>query len=308
MRPFLFAFVLVLSVFLSHADDLQDRLLVYLPLAENFDDASTNRVPLTVLGETKITSQGAVFSGPEDGLLLPHFALDRRPFAVAMWVKVTGRNPMYGLLYQHDSSENNHWLHLMFRGGLQPYLGFYNNDAISPLAVPQNQWVHLVFQFDGHNQQLWVNAGLLCSRQSTPYEGTQGRTYIGRSPNWNNVPSKTFEGSIREFRLYERALRGSEIRALVGLQDDLRIASEALLTDPLLSNALAADVGIPFLEISGNKLLITGESKQIYELHAASDLNTDFQFLTLLTNLTGRVEYSDSTASPNRFYSVKLHK
>jgi len=296
----------------ARARDLGEGLLVYLPLATNFEDASGQSILVKVNGDVRIEAQGAYFpGGGNDWIDLPNFPLNGRPFSISMWVKVTGKNPMYGLLYQHESSADNHWLHLMLRGGLQPYLGFYNNDAISPLAISPNQWTHLVFEHNGTHQQLWVNGALLCSREARAYEGAQGVTHLGRSPNWNNVPSKNFEGFIRDFRIYDHALAGREIRVLMGQQEDLRAtnASDGLATDPLLSNALAAEVGIPFLDIAGNKLLITGESKQVYEVRAWSDLNAGFELIGLATNVSGRVEFIDTNATTaNRFYSLRLHK
>ena len=309
-RKFLTLLVLlVVATHGSRATDLNDGLLAYLPLATDFEDASGKKVSVVPRKGVRMEAEGAYFPGGSgDWIALPAFSFKDRPFAIAMWVKVTGKNPMYGLVHQYGANEPNKWLHLMFRGGLQPYMGFYINDAISPLAIAANHWAHLVFQFEGKHQQLWVNGALLCSRQSSAYGGEPNIVTLGRSPNWNNVPSKNFEGYMREVRIYERALSGAEIRQLVGLQDDLRLASEAATLDPLLSNALAADVGIPFLDIQGNKLLITGESNQIYEIRASSDLNAGFEVVGTATNRSGRVEFVDPVTTGNRFYSVRLKK
>jgi hypothetical protein len=307
-----FLWLLAALVFPAPARDSSEGLLVYLPLATNFEDASGHSVPVKVNGDVRMEGEGAYFpGGAKDWIDLPNFDLHGKPFSISMWIKVTGKNPMYGLLYQHHSGEMNHWLHLMLRGGLQPYLGFYDNDAISPLAISPNQWTHLTFQYDGARQQLWVNGALLCSRESKAYDGIDGATHLGRSPNWNNVPSKNFEGFIRDFQIHDRALSGVEIRSAMGLHEGLRAtnSTDALVTDPLLSNALAADVGVPFLDITGNKLLITGESKQVYEVRASSDLNAGFDLIGLATNVTGRVEFIDTNAAPgNRFYTLKLHR
>jgi hypothetical protein len=309
-RKFLASLILFAAFTLSpRAAELNDGLLAYLPLAADFNDASGKKVSVSPRNGVRIAAEGAYFSGGNgDWIALPAFSFKDRPFAIAMWVKVTGKNPMYGLVHQYGATEPNKWLHLMFRGGLQPYMGFYINDAISPLAIQPNQWAHLVFQFEGKHQQLWVNGALLCSRESGAYSGEPNIVTLGRSPNWNNVPSKNFEGFMREVRVYERALSGAEIRQLVGLQEDLKTASDALMTDPLLSNALAAEVGVPFLDIQGNKLLITGESNQIYEIRASSDLNAGFEVIGMATNRSGRIEFIDPVTTGNRFYTVRLHK
>lgn len=307
MKLFLAVATLAASLILATAaDSLEEGLSVYFPFTENLNDASTNNVTVEVRGNPEVTEEGAYFPGGwNDFLILPHLKFNDTPFAVTLWVKVTGKNPMYGLLQQHHSGANNHWLHLMFRGGLQPYVGFYNNDAISPIAVERGKWAHLVLQYDGKQQQIWINNRLVCARDSIPYSGSSGPTYIGRSPNWNNVPSLNLEGFMRELRIYSRSLNPTEIARLNGKEGNLAALS---LPDPALSNALAAQLGIPFLTISGNKIAVTGESRQIYEVRATSDLTQPFEFLGYLTNSFGRVEFTDSAALPgaNRFYSLKL--
>ncbi|MGV3773747.1 MAG: LamG domain-containing protein [Verrucomicrobiales bacterium] len=287
------------------AESLNEGLLVYLPLTTGLEDASTNKVPVKAHGNVRIEEDGAYFAGGDDWLELPFLKLHQTPFSATMWLKVTGKDPMYGLLYQHDNGENNQWLHLMFRGGLQPYVGFYNNDAISPLPVEHGVWTHLALQYDGTSQQIWINNRLVCSRETGPYEGVAGLTYIGRSPNWNNVPSRNFQGFIREFRIYSRALQPIEIARLNGKEGNLAPLS---LPDPALSNALAAQVGIPFLHIAANKITVTGESGQVYEVRGTSDLNSPLELLGYLTNSFGRVEFTDQEApvGGQRFYSLKL--
>jgi Concanavalin A-like lectin/glucanases superfamily len=293
---------------------LDQGLVAYLPLREDLTDHSDAKNPVKTSGKLVLRSGGAYFDGEGAWLELPHIDFANHPFAVSLWIKVTGENPMYGLIEQRDDNSWNHWLHLMLRGGRQPYLGFYINDAMSPQDVPAGEWCHLVFQYTGERQELWVDGRLLCARKAKGYEGLKGSTFIGKSPLWSNVPSKDFEGYMREIRIYSRALSGSEVAALYGQETgssaDLNLAAGKTgdqSSAPALSDASAAELGIPFLAINARKLVITGEAGQIYELQASSDLTQPWQPLVSLTNQNGVVEFTDANAPKfaQRFYRVR---
>ena len=294
---------------------LEQGLLAYLPLRLDLLDHSAANHPVKASRGVELRDGGAYFDGRTNWLELPHLDFGNRPFSISMWVKTTGGNPMYGLIEQQDDNIPNRWLHIMLRGGRQPYLGFYLNDAISPRGIPLGQWSHLVFQYNGTRQEIWIDGRLLCARKTKAYEGTRGQTFIGKSPGWDNVPSKDFEGYLREIRLYGRALSVNEIVTLYR-QDNGAPVNPALgvgeaATQPVvagLSDALAAQVGIPFLAIDGRKLVITGEANQIYEVQVTSDLTAVWQPLVTLTNHTGVVEFTDANAQniPQRFYRLKV--
>ncbi|EEF57126.1 LamG domain-containing protein [Pedosphaera parvula] len=304
-----------------HAEDgsLDQGLLAYLPLKQDLLNHSVAKLKIKRHGTVELRDGAAYFDGKESWLDIPHIDLSGRPFAVSMWIKITGSKPMYGLVAQRGDNTPNQWLHLMLRGGRQPYLGFLVNDAISPRDIALNTWAHLVFQYNDGNQEIWVDGQLLCARKSIAYEGKKGPTAIGKSPNWNNVPSKNFEGYIRDVRFYGRALAPNEILTLNQLENyslpgmnpankNKKILLTANKPDEALSNALAAQVGIPFLSIEGRKLVITGEAGQIYEVQASSDLFQPWQPLVSLTNVTGVVEYTDMAAPDvaQRFYRIKV--
>ncbi len=294
---------------------LEQGLLAYLPLRLDLLDHSASHLPVKVIGGVELREGGSYFKGLTNWLELPHLDFGNRPFSISMWVKTTGGNPMYGLIEQEDDNFPNRWLHVMLRGGRQPYLGFYINDAISPRGIPLGQWSHLVFQYNGTRQEIWIDGRLLCARKTKAYEGTRGKTLIGKSPVWDNVPSKDFEGYLREIRIYGRALSANEIFTLYqqdhgGPVNPTITASEATtqLAVEGLSDALAAQVGIPFLAIDGRKLIITGEASQIYEVQVTSDLTDVWQPLVTLTNQTGVVEFTDAKVQyiPQRFYRIKV--
>lgn len=291
-------------------------LLLYLPLAENLNDHSGNGHPIINQTNVRIQNGAAYFDGLTNWLEAPNLPLNSGPFAISMWIKPTGKHPMYGLLEQKDANKNNRWLHVMLRGGRQPYLGFYINDAISPEDVPVNDWTHLVFQYSGKRQEIWVNGQFLCARDSRAYGGKGGTLRIGYSPRWNNVPSRDFEGYLRELRIYNRALTETEIQAHYNPADAQKFALAGIkppatprVTLATRSNeTAAAENGVPFLGLSGNTLTITGESRQIYDILVTDDLNQPWVYLMTVTNKTGVLNLIDDDAPKrgNTFYRIQV--
>lgn len=172
----------LLPVASAVATSVSDGLLLYLPLSQDFADHSANHLAVVNSNAVRIVDGAAYFDGRTNWLELPCVPLARRSFAISMWVKVTGTHPMYGLLEQKEADRPNQWLHVMLRGGRQPYLGFYVNDTISPRDVLLNAWTHLVFQYNGTHQEIWVNGEFMCQRKARTYGGAGGVTRIGYTP------------------------------------------------------------------------------------------------------------------------------
>ncbi len=301
----------------TQSADLDQGLSVYLPMTKDLLDHSAHNLPVTVSGKVVIQNGAALFEGKEDWLELPHVPLNNRPFAIAMWIKVTGNSPVFGIVEQRAAKTPNQHLHLMLRDNLQPYFGFYVNDAMSPLSLPANgEWAHLVFQYTGPHQQIWINGRLICERAATAYAGEAGITSIGKNPRWDNVPAKDFQGFLRDFRIYARALSVAEIGLLHKPQNDATSVPRIITETPGAARKEAAKssahlndaAAIPFLSITGSKLIVAGDSGQVYILQATTNLSEDWQPLVILTNVNGRVEFTDtgSTNFGQRFFRVRI--
>jgi hypothetical protein len=183
-------------------------------MREDLRDHSARSLPVVVVGDVRVAEGAAVFPGDGNWLDAPHVDLARRPFAISLWVNVKGAKPGYGLVRQYDSATQNRHLHAMLRGTLQPHLGFYINDSRAPDPLPRDRWIHLVFQYTGADQEIWVDGRRASVKAAAPFEGTSGVTSIGRTPRWSDVPSGDLEGLMRELRIYGRALSTPEIAAL----------------------------------------------------------------------------------------------
>jgi hypothetical protein len=222
---------------------------------------------------------------------------------------------MAGLIEQRDANKYDRLFHIMLRKSCQPYLGFYLNDAISPLSIKANEWTHLIFQYTGTHQEIWVNGRLLCSRLAEPYQGTQGATFIGKNPGWSNVPAENFQGYMRELRIYGRALSAEEVAQLdltpagIELANHSPESSKAKVT-PINNSPVATQVAVPvppFLSIEGSTIIINGSPGDVYVLDATTNFS-NWEPLAMLTNITGQVEFTDIDAAHHseRFYRVEV--
>lgn len=191
------------------------QLLLHLPLRTDFQDASRERKVVWNHGVT-LRDGAAWFDGNRSALVIPHQPLERHAFAVAMWVKVEDGFPTCGLVEQFSANRRNEHLHLMLRE-TKPHLGFYVNDLrVSAAVTPRDGWTHLVFQYTGRRQEIWINGQCAGTRRARAYAGTGGEFVIGRTPHWTNVPSHDFKGGLRDVFVYSRALTAPEIATLAG--------------------------------------------------------------------------------------------
>ena len=306
---------------------LEDGLLLYLPFTTDLRDHSPSNHPIKVVGDVRFEPEGAVFGG-QDWLEAPHIPLNHRSFAFAFWMRDTTSEQSVGLVEQFDARGRRRHFHLVLRKNRQPLFGFYPGRLLSPLSVPASQeWVHLVFQYDGEEQGIWMNGRLIGARRILPYEGTNGVTTIGKIPRWRNVPGSNFQGYLRDFRVHARTLSMEEIQilatprlevagnqtgvfgpALPGNRNAPFISPLALASRQAVEAGLSADASLPFLEFEDGMIVINGRAGQVYSLVATEDFN-QWSILGQLTNHTGRLEHelSDAEAfSSKRFFRVRV--
>ena len=303
---------------LAQPATLQQDLLAYFPMKTDLQDHSSRKQWVAVIGTVELKDEAAHFAGNGSWLELPHLPFDGPAFAVSMWINPESAHSVYGLVEQREVSSRNRHLHLMLRDASQPYLGFGGNDAISPIGIGSPGWTHLVFQFTGTHQQIWINGQLICERAAKPYVGVKGLTRLGRSPRWTGSAGWDYQGLMREVRIYGRALSFSEV---VSLHDAPAAATS--INRPPAKEALVPTSGdvsvpqappgvvpgaVPFLSIEKDHLTINGSSGQIYLLQASTNLTVPWQPLALLTNLTGRLDFTDVDAGKfeERFYRIRV--
>jgi hypothetical protein len=297
----------------SALPQLERGLVVHLPLKSDLLDHAATPHPVEVSGRVELRDGGAWFAGEKDWLDLPFVSLNDRPFAIAVWLKPAGSEPTYGVLEQWDRNVPGHILHLMIRNGLSPYLGFYVNDLVSPVVLSNaGTWQHLVFQYDGTYQQIWINGRLICRRAAEPYHGTAGKTLLGKSPGWSNVPAKNYTGWMSDFRIYERALAFDEIDALAAAKPRAfeSVVTTLTVPPPFQPAGLVAPAGsseVPLLSIDGNQLQLRGKPGEEYIVEASEDLINWEVLGTLIIGLEGVTDFADADAAQfrQRFYRIR---
>lgn len=197
-------------------EELKSHLLAHLPFAGSLNDQAPHALQVTARGPVVLDGDSAFFPGPSY-LELPHIDFRDRPFAIAMWIKPVAPVRNYGLLEQNEGPPHKH-LFLMLRSSDKPCVGFHSDDLTAVDSVPADVWTHLVFQFTGAQQQIWMNGRQIASRTSDPYKGTAGATLIGKAPRWGSSDTQGYRGHMRDLRIYDSDLTELQIRALAGIE------------------------------------------------------------------------------------------
>lgn len=189
------------------------QLVVHLPFLAGLETMGSGASGVQIRG-VQVRAAAAWFDGRTSEIVIPKVALDRRAFAIAMWIKLEDGFPGIGLVNQPGSKRRSQHLHLVLRDST-PRMGFYLNDLSTGKTVkPQDGWSHLVFQYTGSAQEIWLNGTRIGTRAARPYLGAASDLHIGKAHRWSNVPAHDFKGGMRDFRLYTRALTAAEVAEL----------------------------------------------------------------------------------------------
>ena len=290
---------------------IDDGLVLHLPMRADLRDHSPKTHAVEISGRVELRDGAAWFGGKEDWLELPFIPLNERAFTVSMWLKPTGDGPTYGVLMQWDRNETNHILHLVIRDGWRPRFGFYVNDVVSPVSLSNaGGWQHLVFQYTGTHQQIWINGRLICCRVAESYRGTRGPTFIGRNPDWNNVPGRDYEGGMSDFRIYERALSFAEIVELSSTPPASKpaVAAVARPVQPAGSVAPPGVSAVPLLSIAADRMQLRGKAGEEYIVEASPDLIDWAEIGRFSIGSEGLAEFVDEDAKRfrQRFYRIRF--
>ena len=157
------------------------------------------------------------------GRLRAQFGELREHYSVSMWfwngMPNDGRD-VSGWIYsrEHDHALGAFGDHLGI-GGKSAHTGrlvfLHGGDAASAVAgkteIPRWQWQHVVFVRDGGAVRVWLNGQLEIKAKSAANfpTGFEQCFFGGRSDNESN-----WEGRLDEIAVFNRALTGSEVKAL----------------------------------------------------------------------------------------------
>ena len=230
--------ILVVKVPLVRAQEinLEDNLILYLPMNGNAQDESGNNVPTLVEGAVLTSDrfgnpdQAYLFNGIDDNINLNNdqALITEKQFTICMWARIDGRSESSstgnGLFEQRDDHiiSNPVAIHLTAEWYGDTYVQI-RSDADPELHELQCEapndftWNHYVFMIDANkNSYLFIN-GELRDTGTFPNDGgfTFGvnRVNIGRFHPEGKITA-AFNGAIDEVLIYNRSLNFCEIEAL----------------------------------------------------------------------------------------------
>ena len=169
--------------------------------------------------------QGFVFSGTNQGVVIPHAAeldVPATGFTVEFWMKAGKDQPesISSIVDKdHSAQDNTGWEVSCWRDTGR--LSFGIGDGVSfPLCtnltdVLDNQFHHVAFAWDKTNWLIYVN-GVLENSLNRPTIANNTRP-LRFGYHWGDgtgTPMRFFKGSLDEVRIYNRALTATEIARL----------------------------------------------------------------------------------------------
>ncbi len=206
--------------------------------------------------------------------------------SVSLWFKTSSNGILFS--YQQDpigqaTTANNYTPALYVGTDGKLYGEFWYSGATSPVVSPQavnnNQWHHVVLAGGGNTQSLYLDGALVGSRsgliQMYNANGSQnvyvGAGYIGggwpaepyQNPNDNTGHPMFFNGSISDVSFYDRWLTGSNVSLLYGTG---HTASQAVATVNRPSGNPSAQVA--YDPVSGRVAQVSDENGGVWQVGA----------------------------------------
>nr|VFK77796.1 MAG: Concanavalin A-like lectin/glucanases superfamily protein [Candidatus Kentron sp. SD] len=147
------------------------------------------------------------FDGVGDQVDCGAIDLANRSFSFECWVKNGDTAGNSYFVYQGNNSRNK-GLHIGFRSGRTPTLGFYGNDLNGVESYTDEQWRHFACTYDhtSRTQTLYVDGERIGQRTAPAHYSGTGNFYLGGADRFR------FTGSLDEARLWSKVLGQQEIR------------------------------------------------------------------------------------------------
>lgn len=150
-------------------------------------------------------------------------ALDVNGFTVAALVKYTGvQNDMTFDRWEVLEKAGAYWINVRTDGHVRVG-GFFGGCAVSrwqnldsSVVIPTNTWTHVASTYDGSTLTVWINGTPAGSRAITGTTCRNNRPLAVGAKNYPvGAPEAFWDGQLDDVRIYDRALSGAEIKALL---------------------------------------------------------------------------------------------
>jgi hypothetical protein len=230
---------LLMGCFAGHpaSADLTDGLVAYYPFNGNANDESGNGHDGIVHGATLTTDRWRIadsaysFNGSDNDIEIPYSA-DMEPsvFSISVWIKTTDNTARILGTYQgYGHCSHGYTLYLLgepysgkvdFAVDRSASCGSDTSQVISDSIVAGGEWHHVVAIFDSSlTLSLYVDGIPQSGSDSGAYVKTGLSLLLGRY-RLSTDPTYSFEGSLDDLRIYNRALTEPEIEQLFFLDSD----------------------------------------------------------------------------------------
>ncbi|MFF0160703.1 family 43 glycosylhydrolase [Streptomyces sp. NPDC005263] len=257
----------------AQAADLTDGLALWYKLdaasGDTVADASGNGRDGTVSGtaDWSGTGQGLAFNGSDTYVKVPDDVMkgmDAITVSTDVLIDSAQRTPYFLYGFGNSSGGNGNGYLFTTGNGLRTSVatGNWSTEQTTKPADGHNLtravWKHLTYTQTGGTGVLYedgVEVGRNTSVTITPGaigSGTTTANYIGRSVYSGD---QLFKGRIRDFRVYDRALTGSEVGQLA-----LRVATQGVADDKAAlslgdTSAVTADLDLPKTGTAGGSTI-----------------------------------------------------
>ncbi len=189
--------------------DSDDSLFLWVPMDSlqggNPVDISGNDRAVTAAGNPTLSSghygQSLDFDAEDDILILTTPLTLSDTSTVSLWVKPNGGTDYYQALYEQD-----HVLGLFYMedGTINFYYDGLDHFSTATLGTG---WNHVVVSTDNGRMTYYING---VADESYDFAPDYSLIYIGSNPDL----TESFQGSLDEFIVFNRALSASEVRSL----------------------------------------------------------------------------------------------
>jgi uncharacterized protein (TIGR02145 family) len=203
--------------------NLQDSLVAYYPFNGNANDESGNGNDGTVYGATSTIDRfgnqnnAYLFDGENDYIEIQHsesFNTINKEISISVWAKFETDGPYY--YPYHIIEKYPNWAIGQRKRDIT--WGFVTEeDSIKDYGMwttinDYEKWIHIVTKYNGSSFSTYVNGNLLNSDTASGLIGTNNsNVYISRYILGGDY---YFDGTLDDFRIYNRALTEAEINSL----------------------------------------------------------------------------------------------
>lgn len=153
---------------------------------------------------------GLDFDGSNDYVNMGTGCLVTSAWTVALWVRPGGAADYSRLFIQGDGACGSRQL-MMYWHSSQVEMrttssGAAGNPNTATSDLPDGQWRHVTWTYDGSSHKVYVNGALSSAAPDGTNVGMDGDNYLGRRDAGNY-----FDGALDDVRVFDRALTAAEV-------------------------------------------------------------------------------------------------